>query len=174
MLHSYRHLRLLASVLVVASFSLLGTACHLARPSPAPAVAVAVADSLARLHPAAPWLAPAPAGSTPRQLRQWQRAQRTAMVRASTGPRKIKLVDASKHKDQRQTKTKDVGNLRTVSRLKVKDQRKIKPRQKTVVRQGLAIKSALGIGALGVAAGLTLLGLYRRRNRQRAAATSIT
>ncbi len=54
---------------------------------PARAVPVQRVDSTASLPP---YLVPAPAGSTPRQRRQWQRAQAQNLARAGVLPTKVK------------------------------------------------------------------------------------
>ncbi|UOQ96600.1 hypothetical protein MUN81_15295 [Hymenobacter sp. 5317J-9] len=56
-------------------------------PDPAPVSTPLALDSLAQLPP---YLVPAPAGSTPRQKRQWQKAQAVNLARAGVLPAKLK------------------------------------------------------------------------------------
>ncbi|MBF9239733.1 hypothetical protein I2I05_20235 [Hymenobacter sp. BT683] len=69
---------------------------RLAEPPPTPSVALVstplVLDSLAQL-PA--YLVPAPAGSTPRQRRQWQKAQAANLARSGLAPRTVKIKQSA-------------------------------------------------------------------------------
>jgi len=81
-----KYLQLLAGLNLLAS-------CTTARPAPATALPATTAqlarpDSVALGLP--PYLVPAPAGSTPRQRRQWQRAQAQNLARAGVLPTKVK------------------------------------------------------------------------------------
>ncbi|MGI4762607.1 MAG: hypothetical protein ACRYF0_17995 [Janthinobacterium lividum] len=75
---------LLAAVLSLSSC----VASHPSAPDMLPALSVQLRpDSLAALPP---FLVPAPAGSTPRQRRQWQKAQTQNLARAGVLPAKVK------------------------------------------------------------------------------------
>ncbi|MVN79129.1 hypothetical protein GO988_22590 [Hymenobacter sp. HMF4947] len=78
-------------MLVAVAVALTLSSCAVGRPDPVVPLAVASSllplDSLAALPP---YLVPAPAGSTPRQRRQWQKAQTQNLARAGVLPAKIK------------------------------------------------------------------------------------
>jgi len=82
-----------AGVLVTLMCLVALAGCAGIRPAPADALP-ATAAQLARPNSAAlglpPYLVPAPAGSTPRQRRQWQRAQAQNLARAGVLPTKVK------------------------------------------------------------------------------------
>lgn len=81
----------IVTMLIVLAAILSLSSCAASHPS-APDVLTALSvqlrpDSLASLPP---YLVPAPAGSTPKQRRQWQKAQTQNLARAGVQPTKIK------------------------------------------------------------------------------------
>jgi hypothetical protein len=66
------------------------TAGRLVQEPPPPATALSTPVALDALAELPPYLVPAPVGSTPRQRRQWQKAQAANLARAGVLPAKLK------------------------------------------------------------------------------------
>lgn len=156
------------SIYFLAALCLL-TSCTLFRPRPFDPLLVVNSDSVsAGAYAALPsYLVPAPAGSTPSQVRQWQAAQRVAL-KNSTKPGSVKLknvantTDNSKVKDQ--SKTKDQSKQK--DRSDHRDQHKEKPdnRDQSDQRTGISGGQALAAGVGIIALLLFFIFLFRSKN----------